>query len=207
MYKLYDDKSTGSACIHALLEVIGAPYELVAVNMEKGEHKSDWFTKINPRQQIPALALPDGTVMTESAAMLLYLADAHPDAGMMGKQGTAARAVTMRWIVFISANIYEGILRQFYSDRYIDDPALAKNVADSATEYLKRHLQILEEAAGNGSSFSGDGMSIVDLYLWMLLQWWDDADWLRQECPKLYAIAEAVKAHPKTGPVHKIHFS
>jgi len=206
MYKLYDGIGTGGACVHAALEQIGAAYEKVLVDTEKSEQKSDWFTKINPRQQVPALVLDDGTAMTESAAMLLYLADAHPEAGLMGTPGTSARASTMRWIVFISANIYEGLLREYYADRYIDDPALAGNVTKSAVDFLKRNYKILEEAAAGGPFFSGDSMTIVDIYLWMLLQWWDYPDWLTSECPKLCTLVEAVKTSPKIGPVHKIHF-
>ncbi len=206
MYKLYDSKGAGSACVHAVLEETGAPYELVAIDMDKDEHKSDWFTKANPRQQVPALALPDGSVMSESAAMLLFLADAYPDAGLMGRAESPERAQTMRWIVFISANLYEGLLRQFYSDRYIDDAALAPNVSRSAVDYLKRQYKIMESVAGDGAYFFGDNLNIVDLYLWMLMQWWQDPDWMASECPKLSRIVETVKARPKIAPVQAHHF-
>ncbi|MEQ9491712.1 MAG: glutathione S-transferase family protein [Alphaproteobacteria bacterium] len=206
MYKLYDSKATGSACVHALLEEIGTPYDRIAVDMDKDDHRSDWFTKINPRQQIPALELPDGSVMSESAAMLLFLADTHPQPGLIGETGSPERARTMRWMVFISANIYEGLLREFYADRYIDDAALAPNVTKSAVEYLKRNYKILEATAGDGAYLFGDEMNIVDLYLWMLMQWWDFPDWMKAECPKLSRIADTVKARPKVAPVHKHHF-
>lgn len=206
MYKLYDGVATGGACVHAVLEEIGAPYEKVLISTDDKEHQSDWFSKINPRQQVPALTLPDGTTMTESAAMLLYLADAHSDAGLIGKSGSSERAQTMRWIVFISANIYEGLLREFYSDRYIDDAALAQNVSRSAVDYLKRHYKILDTAAGTGPYFFGDSLNIVDVYLWMLMQWWEYPDWMATECPNLSRIVETVKARPKVAAVQKIHF-
>lgn len=205
MYTLYNGAGTGSACVHAALEEIGTSYELLNVDMENGDQQSDWYTKINPRQQIPTFILPDGSVMTESAAILVYLADAHPEAGLMEGTGSSGRAQTLRWITFMTANIYEGCLRQYYADRYTTTESEAGNVSASAVGFLKSNYAILEDAAV-GPFFAGNTLTIVDLYIWMLIQWWEEADWMQQNCPKLSAIVEAVAARPKIAPVQQAHF-
>ncbi len=70
MYKLFWSKSAGSMTPEVLLEEIGAAYEKVLVDLEKEENRGAEFLAVNPLGQIPALILPDGTLMTESAAMV-----------------------------------------------------------------------------------------------------------------------------------------
>ena len=80
MYKLYWAQGSGAMAPQALFEEIGAEYEKIVIDFEKQEHKSDEFLSVNPMGQIPALVLPDGTLMTETAAMLVQIVDRHPEA-------------------------------------------------------------------------------------------------------------------------------
>ena len=82
MYRLYGKSGTGSAAVQAALAEAGASYEVVTINTKAQAHMTEEYRAINPRQQVPALQLPDGSVMTEGSAMLLHLADAHPKAGL-----------------------------------------------------------------------------------------------------------------------------
>jgi glutathione S-transferase len=82
MYKVYGWRQTGSVAVEAALAEVGAPYELILINRQENQQLSESYKLINPRQQLPALALPDGSIMTEGAAMLLHIADAFPQAGL-----------------------------------------------------------------------------------------------------------------------------
>ncbi len=205
-YKLYNSPGTGSACVQAALTEIGAPFELVAIDYDGGDLQSDWFTKINPRQQLPTLQLPDGSVMTESAAILLHLADAHPEAGLAPKPGTSERAQTNRWLLFAATNLYEGELRRGYSDRYSTDPSHASGIEAAATEYARRHYRMIEDEVGEGPYLFGTDFGVVDIYVWMLMNWFEDPAWMRAEIPKLVAMAESIMARPKLTAVHVAHF-
>ncbi len=115
---------------------------------------------------MPALCLADGTVVTEMPAILNHIADTHSQSGLAPPAGTSARAQADRWLAFAHANIYEGVLRYFYSARYTEDPAQADAVASSAKAYVLRHFALLDGGViGKGRSFSvkDGGCGPVDL--------------------------------------------
>ena len=80
MYKLYWSKMSGAIAPQVLLEEVGAKYEKIVVDLDQEENQEPDFLAINPMGQIPALVLPDGTLMTESAAIILQICDRHPEA-------------------------------------------------------------------------------------------------------------------------------
>ena len=108
MYRLYGTRQTGTCAAHAALAEAGASFELIEVTTGEGQHLSEAYRRINPRQQVPALELPDGSIMTEGTAILLHLADAHPAARLAPAPGSPARAQLDRWLIFFAVNVYEG---------------------------------------------------------------------------------------------------
>lgn len=205
MYRLYESVNSGSAAVEAALAEAGAEFAITTIHTREGMHLTEEYRKINPRQQVPALGLPDGSVMTEGAAMLMHLADAFPDARLAPAPGASARAQHDRWLIFTAVNIYEGELRKNYPARYSDDPAGGNAVLSNAEAYVNRHYQLLEQQAGPGPYFFGDQLTMVDIYLWMLA-YWMDKDWLAEHCPKIARLAETVKLRPKIAAIHKKHF-
>ena len=104
MYKLFWAKSLGSMASEVLFEEIGAEYEKIAIDIEKQENRSAEFLAVNPTGQVPALVLPDGTVMTESAAMVLHICDRHPEAKLAPPAGSPESARFQRWLVFMAVD-------------------------------------------------------------------------------------------------------
>jgi GST-like protein len=107
-YIIYGRPATGSVPIEAALLLIGVPHELKepAHPENPGGLSAEEMHRINPMQQLPALVLPNGEVMTESAAILIHLADSHPEARLAPAPGDPRRAAFLRWMVFVSAQIY-----------------------------------------------------------------------------------------------------
>src|ERR1700679_2183930 len=116
VYKLYGRPGSGSLSVQVALEEIGAKYERIWVGREAADVAR--FRAINPTGRVPALVLPDGTPLFESAAMLIHLALGHPQCGLAPQAGTVRHAVFLQWMVFLSANVYEAALRMYYSARY-----------------------------------------------------------------------------------------
>lgn len=201
MYRLYGSSGSGSVSVEAALAEAGATYEVAEISTADGKHLTEEFRRINPRQQVPALQLPDGSVMTEGSAMMLHLADAFPHSSLAPLPGTAARAQHDRWLIFMAINIYEGELRKAYSSRYSDDAASVKAIAE---DYVNRHYRIIEDAI-SGPFLVGETVTTADIYLWMLA-FWMDQDWLAANCPKVKAIADTVAARPLIAPIHQAHF-
>jgi glutathione S-transferase len=204
-YKLYGTVGTGTCAIHAALEELGVPYELVEIKTSEGHQNTEEYRKINPRQQVPSLMLPDGQVVTEGPAILMHLADAHPEANLVPACGTSERSQINRWLLFFSANIYEGELRKIVGHQYTTDPDGGEAVKASAIEYVNRHYEIFETVLGDGPYFLNNNFTILDIYVWMLAQWMD-AKWLKDNCPKILRLADIVKARPAVAPVHKLNF-
>jgi GST-like protein len=204
-YALYGRLDTGSAAAEAALAEAGASYEVVAVPKDAQTARDSGYHAINPRGQVPALVLPDGTIVTECAAILLHIADAFPQAALAPAPGTSARARHDRWLLFFHANLYEGELRRFYPDRYTDDPAGVPGVKAAALDYVRRHYALFDAQMGETPYALGSQMTVLDIYLWMLVQWFD-RDWLAAHCPRLLAVTDRVAARPAIAPIHAAHF-
>ncbi len=205
MYKLYGWKLTGSLASEAALNEANADYEIIPVNITEGEQRESDYSRINPRQQLPSLVLPDGSVVTEGAAILLHIADAHPQRHLAPPPGSNERAQHDRWLFFFAVNVYEGELRKAQPQRYVSLKDCAEPTKTAEESYVAMHYKIFEEAMGDGPYTFGESFTVLDLYIWMLAQWMP-VEWLKRECPKINRLVESVKIRPSIGPVQKWHF-
>ncbi len=206
MYTLYDGHATGGVTVRAALAEIGAPHKIVNVDLGAGEQRSEDFSRINPCQQVPVLVLPDGTILSENIAILMYLADAHTESELAPRCGTVERAQVNRWLSFFAMNIYGPEYLRMRPAFYTTDPTGADGIAAAAAAYLKRHYGIFEAALGGGPYLLNARFSIVDIYIWMLVQWWDDRDQMYRDWPKTTRLVDTVMRRPKIALVHEAHF-
>jgi GST-like protein len=204
-YRLYGWPQTGSMGIEGALAEAAVPHEVIQVDLQTDANLAAEFTALNPRQQVPTLVLPDGTVVTECPAIMAHIADAFPQARLAPEPGSSARARHDRWMAFSHANIYEAMLREAYSDRYTADPATAPAVSAAATAYIRRHFQIFEAELGEGPYLFGQRLSMSDILLWMLCHW-TDAEWLATACPKVDRLRATASARPALRAVRASHY-
>jgi glutathione S-transferase len=191
--------------IEAALAEAGVAHGFVPVSRKTDANKAPEFTAINPRQQLPALVLPDGTVVTEGPAILSHIADAHTGAGLIPTPGSAARATHDRWMAFFHANVYEAMLRELAPARYTTDATGAAGIRAAAISYTRWHFQIFEAQLGAGPYLLGDRLQMFDIYLWMLC-YWVDADWLATACPRIHRLQKTADARPALAAVAARHF-
>ena len=202
-YRLYGRRGAGSLAPQILLEEIGAPYEIHWVNKTPAEIEA--LRRINPAGKIPTLVLPDGTPLAESAAMILHLTSAHPDAGLAPRAGTTAHARFLQWMVFLSANLYETCLRYYYSERYSTAGAAAAPAIKA--QALADYAAHLERLHGELSPFVlGETLSAADPYLHMLAGWYpEDVVPLAARLPKLAQHAELLRRRPAVARAERDH--
>jgi glutathione S-transferase len=196
MYRLYARENTGSAAVEALLAILGVQYELMPVAKTASGTAPKWYFAVNPRGEVPTLVLPDGSMMTESAAMMIHLADAHPEAGMAPGWGTAGRAQYLRWMTYMASAAYGTDLRLYYPERYSTDASHAHAIKAKASLDLARDFQVFAEGMGEGPFVLGATMTAADVYAAMILQWSDDVQGLFVKHPKLKQLYDAVGTHP-----------
>lgn len=184
MQRLYAAKGAGSVAPQALLTHLEAPFELELINFDAGEHQSEAFLAVNPRGQVPTLVLDDASVLTESLAIMLHIADCHPSSGLIPAPGSTERAQAYRWMSFLTTNVYEGFLRVLYPDMYTtaEDPS---KVVESADQYLNSAFVILNQALSQGPHLVGGRACVADIYLAMLLTWHSDQQELYEAYPNL----------------------
>ncbi len=193
MYRLHSDAGTGGFVVHAVLEELGVKYQLVHVDLKKKRQRSRAFLKLNPMGQVPVLEVPGGRVMTESAAMVLYLADRHTKPRLAPAANTAARADFLRWLFFFSANIYGSDLRYFYPERCTTDAGGIVGVQEAALAAMERQFAIVDTAIGTSPYVLGTRYSALDPYLTMLVHWYPDVAGLMKSCKNIARVVEKVK--------------
>ncbi len=205
MYKLYWSKMSGAIAPQALFEEIGVEYEKIVIDMDKMEHRTPEFLAVNPMAQIPALVLPDGTLMTESAAMVLHILDRHPEAKLAPPAGSAESARFLRWLVFMASTLYVTDMRLYHADQFTTDPAGLDGVLASARSDMDRSFAILDEALNPGPYLLGETFSAADIYLWMLAAWHPEPAKMLAENPRVKQLVELVQARPAIAPVWDEH--
>ncbi len=202
-YKLYGRANAGSLAVQIVLEEIGAPYELLWVGRTAAELEA--FRRINPAGKVPALVLADGTLVFESAAILIHLTNAHPTADLAPVAGSTAHARFLQWMLFLSSNVYEAVLRIYYSERYSTlGTAAAAQIKAQALQDYTRHLELIHGALS--PYVLGERLSAVDPYLHMLAGWYpEDAPALGSRLPKLAQHAALLRRRPATRKAEEDH--
>lgn len=206
MYTLYWARTTSAFAVEAVLAEAGVDYRRVTLDRSRDEQHDAAYLAVNPLGQIPALVLPDGTLMTESAACALYLAEVHPDCGLLPAVGSRERAVVLRWLVYGSAQLYETHLREFFAERYTDDPAGVEAVRQSERKRFDRLLALVEAALQPGPFLLGERPSLADVYLAMLVGWHSDPARFFAGSPRIADVVERVRRRPKLAPLWREHY-
>ena len=125
----YHNPMSRGRIVHWMLEEVGAPYETKVVDLEKREHKSPAYLAVNPMGKIPAIVHGD-TVVTETAAICAYLADAFPRAGLAPPPGDRARGTYYRWLFFAAGCLEPALVDRM---RWRGRPSNARACSATAT--------------------------------------------------------------------------
>jgi GST-like protein len=207
-YIIYGDRGTGAFSTEAALAEAGVEYDFRRVSLRENAQREPEFLKVNPSGKMPALVLPGGEVVTESAAILFTIADRCPDAGLLPPHASFARAEAYRWIVFLACEVYPMVEIADYPDRFAPAGEQAEALRVRSRERIRERLLIVERNVV-GPWLLPSGFSAADIYVAMFTRWRDDlgTDWLQQNpIPKLTAIARGVSERPRIVPVWQRHF-
>jgi GST-like protein len=204
-YRLYGDLGSGAFSAEAALAEAGAPYTFELVSLERNEQKEPRFLSLNPSGKIPALRLPEGGIVTESAAILLTLADHFPQSGLLPAQGAPARASAYRWLAFMASEIYPFVEIVDYPARFAPEGAAAEALREVARGRVRERLLLLERVLAGPFMLPG-GFSLLDIYAAMFTRWSVGQEWREKHLPRLSALAEAVSRRPAIAPLWKKHF-
>lgn len=163
--KLYFAPSTCSLSPHIVLRELDLPFELVRVdNKTKKTADGGNFLDINPKGYVAALVLDDGQVLTEGPAILQYLADLKPEAGMAPAAGSWERVRLQEWLNFITSEVHAGAA-----------PLFSSELSDDAKRYFRarlfRRFDQIVPTLQEQEYLLPSGFSVADAYLYTVLGW------------------------------------
>ena len=174
MITLHYYPSNASFAPHVLLHELGLPFQLQLVDRTQGAHKSPDYLKLNPNGLIPVLVDGD-LVLYETAAILMHLADTHPQAQLAPALGTAERAQYYKWMLWLSNTMQAMVIHYFYPQRMVAEgnAEAALQVKAQAEQRLGDCLVQLDAllAGHRGPWLLGDAYSAADPLAFMLCRW------------------------------------
>jgi GST-like protein len=205
--KLYGEHGWGSAIVESQLAWYGLDYVLERVgNLFESAAARQRLEQVNPLAQVPTLVLADGSILTESAAITLYLAEIENDDRLVPPAGDPLRAAFLRWLIFLVANVYPTYTYADDPSRFVPAADAREGFKESVDRYARRLYSLLEDRAAE-PWFFGSRFSALDLYLTVMTRWRPGRKWFAEHAPRLLAIASRCEALPELAAVWRRNFA
>lgn len=187
--------------VHAALEEAGATYEVVWLDLSKGQQTSADYLALNPKGRVPALVTKDG-ILTEALALLDWIAQTHPEVGLMPTDPWQAAKVR-EMMAYLASTVHIAHAHKLRGHRWADDPAthdamrakVAENMAASAA-YMQDRLH---------GDWVGPTFSVADVYLWTMMRWMEGDGVPLANYPALDAHSARVAARPAVARIAALH--
>jgi GST-like protein len=173
-WRVLGRKGSGSAIVEAALVLAGIAYDREEVDADG-----------------PTVILPDGTLMTESAALVLYIDGLVPELGLVPNVREPQRREFMRWLMFLVAAVH---------------PTFTQGDEPAATDEHRKSLWRLVEGSVRGPWFLGERPSALDIYVSVMTRWRPGRAWFAEHCPRLHAVAAEVDRDSRLLGVWKSNF-
>jgi GST-like protein len=204
-WRLYGVPGWGSTLTEGALAWTGVPFDFEDVEgFDQPGSQRDRLLAVNPLARIPTLVAPDGQVLTESAAIVLRLAELHPAAKLAPEADDPHRTAFLNRLVWFVSALYPTFTYRDYPERWAPDAA--EQLIERVDAFRKSLWEQFEAEVGDGPWVLGDEASALDLYVTIMSHWRPRRAWLAEHCPKLHAIALRAEALPRLAPVMKRNF-
>lgn len=200
-YTLYGAAGSGSVPVEAAMTLIGLDYRVIEAVTWEGEAERDKVAVVNPMRQIPAMITPEGETITESAAILIWLADSHPETRLGPRLDDPRRAQFLRWMTFISAAVYSMFWVRDVPSRLVGDDAAAQaEVRLRTAERIANCWGLMDSQITPGRFLLGEDLSVLDLYVAVASRWTPRRTRFYAEAPRMAEVMRRVDALPELQP-------
>ena len=188
--KLYYSPGACSLSPHIVLHELGLPHEVVKVDLKaKTTEDGRDFRTINPKGYVPTLELDDGSILTEGPAIVQYLADRKPEAGLAPANGTLSRYRLQEWLNFISTELHKQFSPLF-------NPATPPEVKDAQKTRLLDRYGLITRTLETQDYLLPEGFSVADAYLYTTMTWAPYVDVDLSGLPALARYKQRMEARP-----------
>lgn len=203
MLTLYYFKQTAALAPHILLEYVGAEYETKFLDLAKGEQKTADYLAINPKGRVPALKTPEG-ILTETPAILAYIAQTHPEANVAPKD-LFAFAQAQSFNNYLNSTVHVNHAHKIRGIRWSDDEAAHTSMKAKVTQNMTDCAAILEQHFLKGPFVLGDNFSMCDPYLFLVGRWLKGDGVDVEKFPKLLNHYKIMLEQPAVAKVFELH--
>jgi len=195
MLKLFFSPQSCALASHIALEEAGADYEAVRVDFSKNEQRGADYLKINPKGRVPALATDRG-IITETPAILFYVAQTHPVAGLAPLDDAFALARLQAFTSYLCSTVHVAHAHRMRGYRWADDQAAIDEMKRKVPETVGACFALMESEMFEGPYVMGDSFTIADPYLFTLATWLEGDGVDPARFPKILAHRNRVSERP-----------
>jgi glutathione S-transferase len=169
-YKLYYAEPSAAMGTRAILEEIGAPYELIWTDISQNSTREPDLLTLNPNGWIPVLVWEEGAIY-ECGAITVFLCDRHPEIQLAPRATDPDRALFLQWLFFFSSSLQNAYQMTYYPNRFCAASTDEQSIKRRSTSRLQELWQIVDDAIGGKDWLLGKRFSAADIYLFMLTTW------------------------------------
>ncbi|MFZ5670169.1 MAG: glutathione S-transferase family protein [Pseudomonadota bacterium] len=195
MYRLYASRSTASLAVHWMLIELGVPFEIEWVDLKSQAQKSADYLRLNPNGVVPTLIV-DGRPVGETGAILMLLAERHPEAGFAPPPGAPDRGEWLQWMIWLANGPMAAYRLWFYEN---DLPGLDREALRTRIEGCWDRV---DARLADHDWLVGDRITTVDLQLTMLMRWSRNDARPASSWPYIAAYLGRMRARPGLRQVH-----
>lgn len=199
-WQLYGVRGWGSTLAEGALAWVGEPFDFIDVEgFDAAGPSRDRLLAVNPLARVPTLIGPDGHILTESAAIILHLAELHPGTGLAPPPGDSLRPAFLNRLVWFVSALYPTFTYRDYPERWA--PSAADELIANVDAFRQSLWRQFEAALGEGEWVLGAAPCALDLYVAVMTHWRPRRSWFDENCPKLSAIMRRADKLPILAPV------
>jgi glutathione S-transferase len=195
MLKLFYALGSCSLASHIALEEAGADYELVTMSTKDGDQRTPEYLAINPKGRVPALVTDRG-VLTETPAILAYVAQSYPAAGLAPLDDPFAFAEAQAFNSYLCSTVHVAHAHKHRGYRWADDPAALAEMTRKVPETEAACFQLIEDELFKGPWVMGEAYSVCDAYLFTLAGWLEGDGIDLRRFPKIREHSERMGERP-----------
>ena len=195
MLKLFSAAGTCSLAAHIALEEAGAAYEIVPVDLAAGEQQTAAYLKLNPKGRVPALETERG-ILTENPAILAFIAQSHPAAGLAPLNDPFAFAQVQAFNSYLCSTVHVAYAHGRRATRWADDPAAVAEMRRKTPQVVADCFSLIDREMLIGPWVMGQAYTICDPYLYVFTRWLDVAGLDIAAFPRIEAHRRRIEERP-----------
>ena len=196
MLKFYYAPKTCALAVHLALEHIGEPYEAIALDFANQAQRSPEYLSINPKGRVPALVTEEG-FLTETPALLFYLCQRFPDAGLAPLNDMFAIAKMQAFNSYLCSTVHVAHAHRVRGYRWADDPLVLEDMKKKVPQTMGDAMALIENGMLEGPWVMGEQYTVADMYLFTIANWLEGDGVDLTKLPRVIAHRERMAKDPK----------